>query len=385
MNVWPGFEQPQRNGPPAGRSRLSPLHVIEPVAWQGRDLPPRRWVVDGLIPQPSVSLITGDGGVGKSLLMMQLLTAAATGRQWLGFDTLRCKAFGLLCEDEPDELQRRQHDINRHYGLEMGDLEDLSYLSRVGENNVLMEFDRRRDVGTPTALWSQIETHVINSGSQIAVIDTLADTFGGNENIRTHVQQFVTMLRGLARKIDGAVIISAHPSLPGMTTGTGTSGSTAWHNTVRGRMYLTRPKKEDEGQAEDRTQRVLKSMKANYGEDGQGYPLRWMNGVFVREGRRSGPTNVIDKIEMDTLTERTVARLIEEGTRLSPDRNARNYVVRAMMQHPLMTGRHYREAEASKDRLMSAGKLVIVSVMVDRKPRMVIRPASTTLPDEVPA
>lgn len=383
MSGWPNNVRPLHGGGNGGgRSRLAPFQIIEPASWQDKPIPARRWVVDGLIPQPSVSLITGDGGVGKSLLMMQLLTAAATGQHWLGFDTMNCRAFGLLCEDDPDEMQRRQHDINRHYGVEMGDLADLTYVSRVGEDNILMDFDRRRDEGRPTPLWAQIENHVVSTGSQLVVIDTLADTFGGNENIRTHVQQFVTMLRQLARKIDGAVILAAHPSLPGMTTGTGTSGSTAWHNTVRGRLYLTRPKKEGEDQIEDRKARVLKSMKSNYGEDGQGFQLRWENGVFIREGGRGGPSNVVDKIAIDSLVERVVTRMCEEGSRLAADRTANNYIVAQLLKHPMMVGRARVDIEGAKDRLLTSGRLVMVTIKVDRKERKVIRPAAMRLAEE---
>lgn len=49
-------------------------------------VPPRRWHIDGWIPQRSVTLISGDGGTGKSLLALQLAVATATGRPWLGFD-----------------------------------------------------------------------------------------------------------------------------------------------------------------------------------------------------------------------------------------------------------------------------------------------------------
>jgi hypothetical protein len=36
----------------------------------------------------------------------------------------------------------------------------------------------------------------------------------------------------------GSVVLIAHPSLTGINTGTGISGSTQWHNSVRARFYL---------------------------------------------------------------------------------------------------------------------------------------------------
>jgi RecA-family ATPase len=61
--------------------------------------------------------------------------------------------------------------------------------------------------------------------------------FGGDECVRTQVRQFINLLKGLARKHNCAILLLAHPSLTGMNTGTGLSGSTDWNNGVRSRLY----------------------------------------------------------------------------------------------------------------------------------------------------
>jgi hypothetical protein len=45
-------------------------------------------------------------------------------------------------------------------------------------------------------------------------------------------------MQALAMVAGGAVTILAHPSLQGMNTGSGLSGSTAWHGAFRFRQYL---------------------------------------------------------------------------------------------------------------------------------------------------
>jgi len=89
-------------------------------------------------------------------------------------------------------------------------------------------------------------------------IDTSADVFGGDEISRSQVRQFVGLLIGIALRNNCAVILLAHPSMSGMASGTGTSGSTGWHNSVRSRMYL-------EGDDKDDDARTLKFKKSNYG------------------------------------------------------------------------------------------------------------------------
>src|SRR5690606_40940583 len=64
------------------------------------------------------------------------------------------------------------------------------------------------------------------------------DLFGGDEINRNQVRRFIGMLRALAIAFDTAVVLLSHPSVQGMQTGTGTSGSTAWNNSVRSRLYL---------------------------------------------------------------------------------------------------------------------------------------------------
>jgi predicted ATP-dependent serine protease len=44
----------------------------------------REWLVHGLIPQKTVTLLGGDGGTGKSLLTLQLAVAVAIGGGWIG-------------------------------------------------------------------------------------------------------------------------------------------------------------------------------------------------------------------------------------------------------------------------------------------------------------
>ena len=77
------------------------------------------------------------------------------------------------------------------------------------------------------------------------VIDSLVDVFAGKENDRTQVRQFISILRSFARTTNCAMVLISHPSLTGMNTGTGLSGSTDWHNAVRARMYLSAIKTKD--------------------------------------------------------------------------------------------------------------------------------------------
>lgn len=68
------------------------------------------------------------------------------------YDARRENSRTLQNAEGQDELHRRQADINRLYGCEFADLEDmrwLRWLPRFGEENFLMTFEGGQGVPTP--------------------------------------------------------------------------------------------------------------------------------------------------------------------------------------------------------------------------------------------
>jgi RecA-family ATPase len=86
---------------------------------------------------------------------------------------------------------------------------------------------------TATAVFRGLVALVERLKPRLVLLDALADVFGGEEIARTQARQFIGLLRGLAIDHSLAVVLIAHPSLTGMASGAGTSGSTAWSNSVR--------------------------------------------------------------------------------------------------------------------------------------------------------
>ena len=61
-----------------------PLPFINIVAWRDQPVPEREWTVKDRIPANNVTLLSGEGSVGKSILSLQFATAVVLGRDWLG-------------------------------------------------------------------------------------------------------------------------------------------------------------------------------------------------------------------------------------------------------------------------------------------------------------
>lgn len=291
MSVVPGpFKSRVPNRPTGG------LGAFSPANWQGKTPPGQDWMVDGAFMRGTVAMLSGDGGLGKSLLCQQLCTAAALGKDWLGLWTRPARSLAVFCEDDRDELHRRQAKINKFYGCDMGDLGDMLVDARPGQESVLVKFERFGSAPVVTPLYHEIREQAKDLGAGIIVLDTRRDIFRGNEIDFQQANQTIRLLRQLALEIQGVVILTDHPSNEGLSSGSGISGNRAWSNSVRSRLYLTRPPTA-KGEQDRPDDRILKTMKNNAGRLG-GYPLVWRDGVFVR---LDAPAPRHDQIEDDAL------------------------------------------------------------------------------------
>jgi RecA-family ATPase len=192
-------------------------------------------------------------------------------------------AIYLGAEDETDEIHRRLDGIVAHYsGVRYADLMGNLHLMSFAGKDATLAISGRDGIVRPTALFERLYQSACKIQPKLITLDTVSDIFVGSENDRPQVRQFVALARRLAMDANAAVLICSHPSLTGISTGTGLSGTTGWHNSVRGRIYLM-PAKTEAGEEPDQDLRQLEFMKNNYGPLAQRILLRWKNGVFVPE------------------------------------------------------------------------------------------------------
>lgn len=270
--------QTSRIGPRA----LGPADGLhEPSSWEGMQVPGRKWIVPGLIPANTVTMLTGNGGDGKSLLAIQLLKSAVTGTRWIGCDVKQVRCLGIFAEDDKDELMRRSYDTLSADRLSFSDLDGLTLVDRDGENSVMYEAMHNDTAGHLTDFFARVCATIQTIGAELVVLDSLYNFFSGNENVRSQANEFIGALKKQCRHLGCAIILVAHPSRSGMGQGgDGTAGNTAWHNSVRSRLYLHRLK-HPSGDPEQKGPLVLEHMKANYGRIENRIEILWEEGRFV--------------------------------------------------------------------------------------------------------
>ena len=227
-------------GEPSCDTPLPKLEIINAASLATKDAPARDWLVPGLIPAHEITMLGGDGGTGKSLLALQLAVATACGTEWVGTLPREGSVLFVSAEDDIAELHRRLANICRVQGPPPDGLDKLHLLSLAGQEAVLAAPVQRDGSLSPTRLYEALEVEIEAIRPDLLILDPLADLFGGDEIKRPHARQFIGLLRGLAIKYSMTIVVLSHPSLSGMTSGAGTSGSTAWSNSVRSRLYLER-------------------------------------------------------------------------------------------------------------------------------------------------
>ncbi|PYF12012.1 RecA-family ATPase [Rhodobacter viridis] len=273
----------------------------------GQPVPEELWHVEGFVPGNTVTILNGDGGVGKSLVALQLAIATALGAPWLGLSVPRGRALFLTAEDERAVLHRRLANIAETESFELCDLDQLSLRSLAGCDALLADLDPTTRKLRETALYGALASFLDADRPALLVLDTLADLFGGDEINRAQARQFIGMLRRLAIEYETAIVLLAHPSLSGMASGSGSSGSTAWNNSVRSRLYLQRVRRD--GEEPDPNARTLEVMKANYGATGLSVAMRWQDGRFVTDAKAEGS---LDRMAAKAKAERVFLKLLRE-------------------------------------------------------------------------
>ena len=73
-----------------------------------------------MIPGGQVTLLTGDGGVGKSTLALQLCCATALTCSWVGQTPSYGRSLYISAEDDTGEIHRRLDALSVFYGRPLG-------------------------------------------------------------------------------------------------------------------------------------------------------------------------------------------------------------------------------------------------------------------------
>jgi len=279
------------------------------------------WLWPHRIPRGKLTLIAGDGGIGKSLLTMDLAHRVSSGRPW---PDSRCDlnpAGGVVilsAEDDVDDtivprLKAAGGDLTR-----IAAIQGVEYADDKRKRRGVRGFNLQSDM---PALETAIEgVH----GCSLVIIDPVTAFMGkakGNDNVE--VRGCLAPLVQLAGETGVAIVIVSHFNKPGAATNATAAhriiGSVAFSNAARATGIVCRDD-------EDPKRRLMLPVKANLCREQTGLAyevnpsdhdpeipvLHWIDGAVsikaddALAARATKPTRTRDDV-MEWLTDRLAA------------------------------------------------------------------------------
>ena len=215
------------------------------------------WLIENWLPRSCVAMLTGDGGVGKSRLALQLAWALSGAGQWMGeagqmpasgcdygigFEALApTKIVYATWEDSPEQIRGRLFWLEQGgkagngSNFKIADMRALGHLWAARERNAVPGLTPAGEMLRATAEQEE---------ARLLVIDTLGVANGASEIDRAQVGAFFADWAAWADVYDCVVLLIAHPP---KTAGVAYSGSTGILGGVRAMWTIESAKRDCRG------------------------------------------------------------------------------------------------------------------------------------------
>jgi len=228
--------------------------------------PERQFLLDPLMPMGTVGLLFGEGGLGKSMVALDLalLTARAVAGCGLAGrlqgplnGTVPQEAAGasifLTLEDDAAEVHRRANALDPQRGRDGAPCFVIPALDLPGFDPALVTTNPGRLAVLTTFAEGGVDTLIRDvsraSGHlvRLLILDPAGDFLEGDENDAQHVKRLMRLLREKAATHGCTILLLGHTAKG--AGGTSMRGSGAWVANSRFAYGLRRPDKEADKQA----------------------------------------------------------------------------------------------------------------------------------------
>lgn len=356
---------PHEFPPEATQERPKVVHLIQPeetpkqpaaLDWlklSEGEPPQRQWAIKGWLGYGHVTLLIGAGGIGKTLVAQQMGSCLAIGKSPF-VDEIPAPAKVLMwaCEDDHDELWRRQVSIARWLQTGIESFGDFVLVPRHGCENAIVtsEFGKLLFTTRLALLREQAMDHK----ARVVILDNVAQIYGANENDRHSVTAFMNALSGALPGL--AILVLGHPS---RGINSEFSGSSAWENVARTRLYLGAQLPDQKAEEEpNQDVRYLARRKGNYSPKDYRRCV-YKNGVLVPDEPedQGGIVNVIKASNAEKVILDGIRKLAGMGLTATDGTTSPRFLPRLLNDYKLTDGQSRSDLAAAMRRLMVDGKL----------------------------
>lgn len=205
------------------------IEFVDAFDFDEAAIPPRPWVIPGVMLSGYTHMLAAPGGSGKSLFTLQLAITLAKGEAWGSFKPVRkCRTAIINVEDDLDEQRRRLSAARAVMGGSDRELRGMIEITPAPENIVVAgrSPDGRTFRTTPIveALCRYIEDREID----VLIVDPFAETFEGDENDNSEVKWCMKIWRDEIARRTGCVVYLVHHTVKYASNGAGDA------NVIRG-------------------------------------------------------------------------------------------------------------------------------------------------------
>lgn len=225
----------------------------------------RKWLVYPFIPLSETTLLTGQGGVGKSFLMLQIACQMACGGSDLNFSTEDLRGGNNPYFVEPKINLDFADPIPVVYASYEDDLSEirrrLNYLYNdfdwvKDKQQVIFDHFHPYSIRSFGPLWGPelgkhwqtrsqatkaaetLKAKCEEKKAKLLMIDPVSAGFYGDENNKAEVYAFVNSWADWGKQTETAVLISGHLPKSEAARKTGYSGTAAWEGAFRSLFVL---------------------------------------------------------------------------------------------------------------------------------------------------
>ncbi len=267
---------------------LKPVSVLDVLTNPSH---PPEFVWDSYIPCGVVTMLGAHGGTGKSTIALMLAVCAAIGRPLFGMEVKLCKVLFVSLEDSGDIARHRLANICKLWGIDPLALDDRLHIVDGTEYPELFSAESR-GAGHLTDTYMEMSAIVQTKRIGLVIVDNASDAYGGDEIQRRQVRSFIRALAMVIKPTKAGCLLLAHVDKNTSRSrkpegGEGYSGSTAWHNSARSRLFLARG---------DDDLLTLEHQKSNLGRLREPIKLEWIVNGLPQLVSQSGAGDLLSSI-----------------------------------------------------------------------------------------
>ena len=172
------------------------MKIYDTRKWVMEKPPEIKWLIERLLPEDEVLLISGETGVGKSLLRTQLaILFAKGGGEFLGYKVAGAPTLVVQHENSVTGEWRRIHKLAQSIGI----YDKKRFLLNQAMYSIPSAKEAKR-----------LENTVKASGAKVIIYDCLSTLHTSNENSASEMRQVCEALKRIDRECNTSSIIIHH-------------------------------------------------------------------------------------------------------------------------------------------------------------------------------